>query len=39
MSGLNFMPDHADFLKTMRAVADGSMGYGDLVAWVRGVLG
>lgn len=39
MSGLNFTPDHADFLKTMLAVADGSMGYEDLVAWVRGVLG
>ena len=39
MSGLDFRPDHADFLNTMLAVADGSLGYEDLVGWVRGVLG
>ncbi len=36
-SGVEFKPDHAAFLKVMLGVADGSVDYGTLVEWVKGV--
>lgn len=36
-SGVEFKPDHATFLKVMLGVADGSVDYGTLVEWVKGV--
>ena len=35
MCGVGFAPDHAEFLSAMLGVADGSMGYEELVDWVR----
>ncbi|EWC96671.1 hypothetical protein HMPREF1522_1527 [Actinomyces sp. ICM54] len=35
MCGVGFAPDHAEFLSAMLGVADGSMGYEELVKWVR----
>ena len=35
MCGVGFTPDHAEFLSAMLGVADGSMGYEELVGWVR----
>lgn len=35
MCGVCFTPDHAEFLSAMLGVADGSMGYEELVKWVR----
>jgi death-on-curing protein len=36
-SGVEFKPDHAAFLRVMLGVADGSVDYGMLVEWVKGV--
>ena len=35
VSGIDFKPDHASFLETILGVADGSIGYDELVRWVR----
>lgn len=35
VSGIDFKPDHASFLETILGVADGSVGYEELVRWVR----
>ena len=35
MCGVGFAPDRAEFLSAMLGVADGSMGYEELVDWVR----
>ena len=35
MCGLGFAPDHAEFLSAMLGVADGTIGYEELVKWVR----
>ena len=35
VSGIDFKPDHASFLDTILGVADGSVGYDELVRWVR----
>lgn len=35
VSGIDFKPDHASFLETILGVADGSVGYDELVRWVR----
>ena len=34
VSGIDFKPDHASFLETILGVADGSIGYDELVRWV-----
>lgn len=39
MCGVDFAPDHAAFLSAMLSVADGSMGYKELVNWVRSEAG
>lgn len=39
MCGVGFAPDHAAFLSAMLSVAEGSMGYGELVKWVRSEVG
>lgn len=38
VSGIDFKPDHASFLETILGVADGSIGYDELVRWVRNVV-
>lgn len=38
VSGIDFKPDHASFLETILGVADGSVGYDELVHWVRNVV-
>lgn len=38
VSGIDFKPDHASFLETILGVADGSVGYDELVRWVRNVV-
>ena len=38
MSGIDFRPGHAVFLKAMLGVADGSVSYDALVGWVNGVV-
>lgn len=38
VSGIVFKPDHASFLETILGVADGSVGYDELVRWVRNVV-
>ena len=38
LSGIDFRPDHAVFLKAMLGVADGSVSYDALVGWVNGVV-
>ena len=35
MCGVGFAPDHAAFLSAMLGVADGTIGYEELVKWVR----
>ena len=39
MCGVGFAPDHAAFLSAMLSVAEGSMGYEELVKWVRSEVG
>ena len=39
MYGVDFAPDQAAFLSAMLSVADGSMGYKELVNWVRSEAG
>lgn len=39
MCGLGFAPDHAEFLSAMLGIADGSMGYKELVKWVLSEVG
>lgn len=34
LNGIHFKPRHDDLLKTVYAVADGSMAYDELVAWI-----
>ena len=38
MSGIDFRPEHAVFLKAMLGVAGGSASYDVLVEWVNGVV-
>lgn len=38
MSGIEFKPDHGAFLGTMMGVADGSIGFEELVGWVQSTL-
>ncbi len=38
MSGIDFRPEHAVFLKAMLDVADGPASYDALVGWVNGVV-
>lgn len=38
MSGIDFRPDHAAYLKIIRGVADGSVSYDELVEWTRSVV-
>jgi len=38
MSGIDFRPEHAVFLKAMLGVADGSVSYDALVEWVSSVV-
>ena len=38
MSGIDFRPEHAVFLKAMLGVADGSVSYDALVGWVSSVV-
>lgn len=38
MSGIDFRPDHAAFLKVMLGVADGSVSYDVLVEWTKSVV-
>ena len=35
MSGFEFRPGHAELLKAMSGVADGSWGFEELVSWVQ----
>ncbi len=35
LNGVDFRPAHTDFLRVMLGVADGSISYEQLVAWVR----
>ena len=38
MSGIDFRPDHAAYLKIILGVADGSVSYDELVEWTRSVV-
>lgn len=38
MSGIGFKPNHAAFLNTTMGVADGSIGFDELVTWVQRVV-
>lgn len=38
INGLRFSPEPLDFLHAMMSVADGSLTYEDLVAWVKSVV-
>lgn len=38
MSDIKFKPDHGPFLSTMMGVADGSIGFDELVSWVQRTL-
>lgn len=35
LNGIRFKPRHDDLLQTIYSVADGSMGYDELVAWIE----
>ena len=39
LEGICFRPAHREFLEVMLEVADGSIGYEELLAWVRKVCG
>ena len=38
MSGIDFRPDHAAYLKIILGVADGSVSYDELVEWTKSVV-
>ena len=38
MSGIDFRPDHAAYLKVILGVADGAVNYDALVEWIKSVV-